>query len=57
MSMILCTNCGEVVDSDNDPEGFYVKDGEYWCKGCRERSGWNEMQWELEQKEITNAEH
>lgn len=37
MSMIFCNDCGRLVDSDDDPEGFYVKTREdkFICEVCR----------------------
>ena len=41
MSIVLCTGCGYLVDSDNEPECF-VQISKYgwipYCKSCREEN-------------------
>ena len=38
MSMLCCDDCGNLIDSDDDPEGFYVKSrpDKFICEHCRE---------------------
>lgn len=40
MSMMICTGCDAEFDTDDDPEGLYVQDGQFWCRACREAGGW-----------------
>lgn len=36
MSMMLCTRCDGHVDTDEDLDSLYVKDGECICEHCRD---------------------
>lgn len=38
MSMICCTLCDAFIDSDEHPDGFYVKgyEDKYVCENCVE---------------------
>lgn len=36
MSMVLCDSCGKLVDSDDDPEGFYIIPDKFICEFCRD---------------------
>ena len=38
MSMLRCDECERVVDSDDDPDGFYVpaRPNQFICKHCRD---------------------
>lgn len=43
MSVILCTRCTDMIDSDDDPECF-IHDNEgtltdaVWCEACRDKA-------------------
>lgn len=47
MSMVRCSNCDRLVDSDIDLDGWYSEDGETWpddqfiCQHCKDK-------WEME---------
>jgi len=50
MSMIRCTNCAALIDSDDDPDCFIPPDkidkrGHVWCETCRDREEqyWNRV--------------
>lgn len=47
MSMMLCTLCGDLVDTDDDPDSLYVTDGKCFCWECREE---NDLETEFERE-------
>lgn len=49
MSMICCHMCSSFIDSDEFPDGFYVKgfEDKYICNSCRES---NDLKTEFEEE-------
>ena len=35
--MICCTNCGDLVDTDDDPDSLYVPRWPCLCQHCRDK--------------------